>query len=151
MMGHEIHLKDLTAMHERVAESFNKQAMMKTIGAELADVQEGSVSIRCSFLDETKQQHGFAHAAVAFAIGDSAAGYSALTMMEPHHEVLTSEMKINLLSPAVGDYLLATGEVIKAGRKLVIVRANVVAVTDGQKKDVAIMQGTMVPVGKDQN
>jgi uncharacterized domain 1 len=141
--------KDTSAssvMFQRVSESFDKQALMKTIGASLVDVREGSVSIKCMFLDETRQQHGFAHAAVAFAIGDSAAGYSALTMMEPGHEVLTSEMKINLLSPAIGDYLMATGEVVKAGRKLIIVRATVVAVTDGQEKDVAILQGTMVQV-----
>jgi uncharacterized protein (TIGR00369 family) len=57
-------------------------------------------------------------------------------------EVMTSEMKINLLRPAAGELLVATGEVIKAGRRLTIVQAEVRA--DGAL--VAILLGTMVPL-----
>jgi hypothetical protein len=48
------------------------------------------------------QQHGFAHAGATFALGDSAAGYAALSLMDPGAEVLTVEMKINLIAPASG-------------------------------------------------
>jgi acyl-coenzyme A thioesterase PaaI-like protein len=57
-------------------------------------------------------------------------------------EVMTSEMKIHLLRPAAGELLVATGEVIKAGRRLTIVKAEVHA--DGAL--VAILLGTMVPL-----
>jgi uncharacterized protein (TIGR00369 family) len=91
------------------------------------------------------QQHGFGHAGVTFSIGDSAAGYAALTKMRENQEVLTSEMKIQLLSPADGKILKAVGTVLKAGRRLIVVKSNIYSVIEKEEKLVATMLGTMVP------
>ena len=62
--------------------------------------------------------------------------------MRPDQEVLTAEMKINLVAPADGVRLVATGEVIKPGRRLVVTRAKVeTEYADGRRKVVAILQG----------
>lgn len=136
-------------LRTRIQASFDRQAMMVTLGARLADVQPGQVQITAPILPVATQQHGHGHAALAFAIGDSAAGYAALTMIPADHDVVTSEIKINLLAPARGDLLIATGNVAKAGRKLVVVTAQVHARTNDQDKLIAILQGTMVPVPLD--
>ena len=91
------------------------------------------------------QQHGFGHAGVTFSIGDSAAGYAALTKMEEHQEVLTSEMKIHLLSPADGKILKAVGSVLKTGKRLIVVKSDIYSIKDETEKMVATMLGTMVP------
>ena len=130
---------------EKVAESFESQAFMKTLGAELVLVEQGKVIISLKLKSSLMQQHGFGHAGVTFSIGDSAAGYAALTKMESHQEVLTSEMKIQLLSPAHGSMLRAIGSVIKAGRRLLVVKSDVYSVSDKKEKLVATMLGTMVP------
>lgn len=119
---------------------------MSTLGAQIERVEQGSVILSAPLSDRVSQQHGAAHAGLTFALGDSAAGYSALTLMGSDTEVMTVEMKINLLSPAFGDRLVATGKVEKAGKRLLVVTARVEAETDGQRKLVAIMQGTMIPV-----
>jgi uncharacterized protein (TIGR00369 family) len=132
---------------DRIKDSFARQGLMQTLGAELAEIAEGRVVITAPITPAASQQHGFAHAGMTFALGDSAAGYSALSLMPEGAEVLTAEMKINLLAPADGVRLIATGEVVKPGRKLVVVRATVETETaDGTRKPVAILQGTMVPV-----
>ncbi len=132
---------------DRIVESFARQGMMTTIGAVLAEITPGRVVIRAPITPATSQQHGFAHAGLSFALGDSAAGYSALSIMEEGAEVLTAEMKINLVAPAEGVALIATGEVIKPGRRLVVTRATVEAErADGSRRVVAILQGTMVPI-----
>lgn len=133
-------------MTDRIQASFDKQSMMKTLGAKLESVEPGCVQITAPILPTSLQQQGAGHAALAFAIGDSAAGYSALTLMPDDQEVLTAEIKINLLAPAVGDFLRATGRVIKAGRRLTVVAAEVEAIQDGTAKTIAVLQGTMVPV-----
>ncbi len=133
-------------MDNRIRNSFASQTMMQTLGAEITDVGQGSVTITAPILPGSRQQHGVAHAALSFAIGDSAAGYAALTLMPEDSEVMTAEMKINLLAPGAGDYLRATGQVIKPGRRLVIVTAEVHAITGPEEKLVALLQGTMVPV-----
>lgn len=133
-------------MEDRIRSSFARQSMMQTLGAEIASVSTGEVVITAPILPGSRQQHDVAHAALSFAIGDTAAGYAALTIMPEDHEVMTAEMKINLLAPGAGDMLRATGRVIKPGRRLVIVTAEVHARTKGEEKLIALLQGTMVPV-----
>ena len=136
----------MAAVEDKIRLSFGKQNMMQTLGAEIESVSDGEVVITAPILPGSRQQHGVAHAALSFAIGDTAAGYAALTKMPEDSEVMTAEMKINLLAPGDGDLLRATGKVIKPGRRLVIVTAEVHSVKNGQEKLTAILQGTMVPV-----
>lgn len=134
-------------METRIRDSFEKQGLMTSLDARIDSIDNGRVVISAPIRSETSQQHGFAHAGLTFALGDSAAGYSALTTMAEGAEVLTAEMKINLVAPADGARLIATGEVIKPGRRLVVTRATVeTEYSDGTRKIVAILQGTMVPI-----
>ena len=133
---------------DRIRQSFAQQSMMETFGAELLSVEQGSVAIAAPILPGSRQQHGVAHAALTFALGDTAAGYAALSVMEPDVEVMTAEIKINLLAPGQGDRLEARGKVLKPGRRLVVVSSEVYAVTGAKQKLIAVLQGTMVPVAK---
>lgn len=126
----------------RVADSFARQAMMATAGAELLHADAGLCRIAAPILPALTQQHGFGHAALTFALGDSAAGYAALSLMAEGAEVLTAEMKINLLAPAKGTRLVAEGRVLRPGRRLVVVTAEVRA----DETLIAVLQGTMIPV-----
>lgn len=134
------------SIETRIRDSFGKQTMMQTLGAQLDSVVEGRVVITAPILPTSLQQQGAGHAGLAFSIGDSAAGYSALTMMADGAEVMTVEMKINLMAPAIGDRLVAEGRVVRAGRRIVVVAADVFAEADGARKHVAMLQGTMIPV-----
>ena len=129
----------------KVAKSFESQAFMRTIGAKLDSVDEGRVVISVELKPRMMQQHGFGHAGVTFSIGDSAAGYAALTKMGNNQEVLTSEMKIHLMSPADGKTLKAVGSVLKAGSRLLVVQSNIYSGDDKNEKLIATMLGTMVP------
>ena len=133
-------------MAERVTRSFESQSMMKTLGARIHKVEKGKVTIEAPLLPSTLQQQGYVHAGLTFSIGDSSAGYSALTLMPEDQEVMTAEIKINLLAPAYGKLLRAEGRVVKHGRRLIVVTSEIHALKDGKKKMIAIMQGTMIPV-----
>ncbi|MFD1194010.1 PaaI family thioesterase [Seohaeicola saemankumensis] len=131
---------------DRIARSFAAQTMMQTLGARLASVTPGEVRIEAPILPGLRQQQGFGHAGLTFSLGDSAAGYAALSLMPADRDVLTAEIKINLLAPAMGDLLIATGRVIKPGRRLMVVSAEVHARQADKLTLIAILQGTMVPV-----
>jgi len=133
-------------IEQRIRESFAKQKMMATFGADVVSVAEGEVVLRAPILELATQQMGFAHAALSFALGDTAAGYAALTTLPEGQEVVTAEIKINLLSPATGEYLEARGRVVKPGRRLVVVSAVVEAVSGATRKEVALLQGSMMPI-----
>ncbi|WP_164659753.1 PaaI family thioesterase [Tropicibacter sp. Alg240-R139] len=133
-------------MKTRISESFAKQGMMATLGAHLDTIEEGRVEISAPIAPAFTQQQGHAHAALSFALGDTAAGYAALTCTPPDHEVVTAEIKINLLAPGRGTHLKAIGRVLKPGRRLIVVAADVYAISEGMETHVAALQGTIVPV-----
>jgi uncharacterized protein (TIGR00369 family) len=125
--------------------NFVEQPVMSLIGAELGTVAPGLVEISLPFRSDLTQQDGFIHAGVITTIADSAAGYAAYTMMPAGSRVLSVEFKVNLIRPARGASFLARAEVVKFGRTLSVVRADVSAVgASGEKEVVAIMQATMM-------
>jgi uncharacterized protein (TIGR00369 family) len=132
------------AAAERVCASFGRQGAMATLGAEVAEVSQGRVTITLPIEAHLSQQDGFLHAGVVVAALDSACGYAALTLMPNDAEVLTVELKVNLLAPASGDRLLAEGEVIRAGRTLAVCRGDAYAEQAGERVHVATMLATIV-------
>ncbi|MFY9621061.1 MAG: PaaI family thioesterase [Pyrinomonadaceae bacterium] len=134
-----------TSFAEAVANSFAQQSIMNLIGARLARVEPGVVEIELPFRADLTQQNGHLHAGVITTMADSAAGYAAHTLMPAGSRVLSIEFKVNLLRPARGEMFVARAEVIKAGRTLTVVRADVFALrTNSEKELVATMQGTMM-------
>jgi len=132
------------AFVEEVKESFAKQTVMSLIGGELARVEPGIIEITLPYRRDLTQQHGYVHAGIITTIADSACGYAAYTLMPPGSDVLAVEFKLNLLRPAKGETFTARAEVIKSGRTLTVVRADVHAFTGDQRELVASMQGTMM-------
>jgi len=140
-MNHQPRNPDFEA---RVRGSFARQNAMGLIGARMTRVEPGRVEIELPVRDDLGQQHGFVHGGIVGMIADSAGGYAAFTLMPADASVLTVEYKINMLAPAAGDLLIATGEVLKPGRSVSIVRADVFAVQGDRRTRVAAMQQTLM-------
>jgi len=132
------------AFEQKVRESFGRQALMATIGAELVSVMPGAVEIRLPFHQKLTQQDGFLHAGVVTSILDSACGYAALSVAPENAEVLSVEFKINLLAPAVGEFFAARAQVKRAGRTLTVCTADGFALNKGNEKLIATMQATIM-------
>jgi uncharacterized protein (TIGR00369 family) len=129
---------------EEIKQSFAQQSVMTLIGGELTRVEPGIVEISLPYRNDLTQQHGYVHAGIVTTIADSACGYAAYTLMPPNSDVLAVEFKVNLLRPAKGEMFRARAEVIKSGRTLTVVRADIHAITGERRELVAIMQGTMM-------
>jgi uncharacterized protein (TIGR00369 family) len=128
----------------RVRESFERQGAMRLIGARLGCVEAGRVDIELPFRDELSQQHGYFHAGMTSTIADSAGGYAAYTLFPADSSVLTVEFKINLIAPAQGERLIATGRVKKSGRTLTICEFEVLVIQGGQGKICALGLQTLM-------
>lgn len=139
---------DVTADYEdRVRASFERQEIMRTIGAELTLVTPGIIEIEMPFSAALTQQHGFLHAGVISSALDSACGYAAFSLMPADATVLTIEFKVNLLAPGKGERFLFRGSVTKPGRTIVVADGQAYAFgADGEARLIATMTGTMMTV-----
>lgn len=136
-----------TALHHRIAESFQRQRLLATLGARMLRVADGEVDIELPWSESIQQQHGFVHAGAIATIADSACGYACLTRMPEGSAVLSVEFKINLLSPAKGESFVARARVVRVGRTVGVATAEVVAHSSAKPDSVvALMQATMMRV-----
>lgn len=122
--------------------SFAGQGALGLIGASLPRLVPGEADVAIPFRPELGQHLGFFHGGIIATALDVACGMAALTCMDPGHDVLTAEFKLNYLAPAREGVLLARGRVVKSGR-LLTVCAGEAWVGDRQ---VALMQATMTAV-----
>ncbi len=113
------------------------------VGTRLLDFEPGHVKIAIAMRKEMTQHHGFAHGAIVGYMADTVCSWAAASVVG---DVVTSEYKLNLLAPAIGEELTAVGEVIKAGGRQVVTRAAVFAVKDGAEKIVATALATIARV-----
>ena len=129
--------------------SLARQGMMNHLGVRLLSATEGRVELALSYSDKVTQQQGGFHGGAIGALADIAGGYAALTVAPEGMEVTTVEYKINFLSNFQGGEIHATGQVLKAGKRVIVTMAKVVHIDDnGQRSDCAVMQQTLVPVHK---
>ncbi|MEM7779631.1 MAG: PaaI family thioesterase [Pseudomonadota bacterium] len=108
-------------------------------------VWQGQSELLLELRPEMTQHHGFAHGAIVGLMADNACAWAAASVAG---DVVTSSYTINFLRPALGKRLRAKGEVVKPGKKLVVVRADVWAEGEAEEPiHVASAQGTIVPTG----
>ncbi len=129
-----------------VRDSFHRQALMSTIGAELTSVEGGAIEIQLPYREDLTQQYGFLHGGIVTSLLDTACGYAAFSLMPPESGVLSVEFKVNLLAPAKGKRLIARGQVLRSGRTITVCRADGFMEEGDREVLVATMLATMMTI-----
>ena len=115
------------------------------LAAEPVACWEGRSELVIPLRPDLTQHHGFAHGAVVGAAADTACAWAAASVAG---DVVTGSYTIHFLAPARNRRLRAKGEVMKAGKRQVVVRAEVRSEADGEPPVlVAVAQATVIPVG----
>jgi len=126
---------EFAPIEHRIRENVGRQGFMRLVGAEISDLARGTCTIAIDRRPELLQQHGFFHGGVTAFLVDNATTIAAATSRG--QGALTAEYKLNLLSPATGERLICRARVIKPGRQVAVVAADVYCVTDGVEKHTA--------------
>lgn len=114
------------------------------MGARINSIVKGVVELEVDVRPEAMHQHhGFVHGAVIGFMADSACAWAAASVAG---DVVTSEYKVNLLAPAVGERLVARGRVLKASGRMLVAFAEVFACTGGEEKLVAVAMASIAKV-----
>lgn len=104
---------------------------------------EGRCQISMVVEPAHRQFLGAVHGGIVGALADDACGWACASVAG---ELVTASYAINLVAPAMGDVLIARGQLLKAGRRMIVGRADVYSVQNGEEKLVAVYQATLAPV-----
>ena len=134
---------------DRVQTSLLRQGMMQHLDVTLVEAAQGRCVLTMPYSDKVTQQQGGFHGGAMGALADIAGGYAGLTVLPEGMEIVTVEYKINFISGCQGGTLRATGEVLKAGKRIITATAEVHHIdADGQTRLCALMQQTLMPVSQ---
>ncbi len=132
-------------IRERVA----AQGFMQLMGADLSALEPGGATISVARRPDLLQQHGFFHGGVTAFLVDNGTTIAAATRLREGQACLTAEYKLNLLAPARGERLVCRARVVRAGRRMSVVAADVFSVQDGRETQTAIALATIAVVDAD--
>jgi uncharacterized protein (TIGR00369 family) len=126
---------EFASIETLIRTNVGRQGFMNLVGAELSELARGHCTISVGRRPELLQQHGFFHGGVTAFLVDNATTIAAATSRG--QPALTAEYKLNLLSPATGERLICRARVIKPGRQVAVVAADVFCVIEGVEKHTA--------------
>jgi uncharacterized protein (TIGR00369 family) len=128
----------------KIVSEFESQKFLNHLGVKVTDVAKGTCAIEIPYEDFWSLQEGVFHHGVVGALADAVASATVATVSPGEGKSRTAEYKFNILSPAEGDRLVAEGAVIKAGRTLQVVEANIYVIKGSEKKHCAMALMTLV-------
>lgn len=131
---------DLLELGKRILAS---QPFSQYMQCELKRLDEGFAELSLDILEDYKQHHGFVHGGVVSFLADSCLTFAGGSVLG---NSVTSEYKINYVRPSIGDVLVAQASVLSAGKSLAVCECKIYAVNKGERKLVAVAQGTIKKV-----
>jgi uncharacterized protein (TIGR00369 family) len=126
-----------------VRQIFEQAQFIRSLGVELSSFGNGWCETWVSVLPTHAQQHGLVHAGVLMTLADHTCGGAAATMAPLGRDVITVENKVSFLQPASGRVLLCRAQVLRAGRRLIFVEAEVMMEMEGNTAIVAKASSTL--------
>ncbi len=121
---------------------------LQFLGVEVESLEWGSFTLALPVRPEHLQQDGFVHAGVQAALADHACAMAAASCMQDGERVLSIEFKQNMLKPAQGERLRAVAKVIRAGRRITVIEADVYCQRESKTYACAKMLATMAVISE---
>lgn len=112
---------------QQLREGFSRSGMMQLLGAQLQVIGNGFCEIIVPRQDFMARPAGMFNGAVIASLVDVSSGYAAASAKPVDSYFTTVELKVNYLNPAIGESLIARASVIKNGKVISVVRADIYA------------------------
>jgi uncharacterized protein (TIGR00369 family) len=110
---------------ERIERAIEAVPYARLLGIQLEKAIPGEATLTLAIRPELSQNHGVVHGGAIASLIDTATAFAILTLLEPHERVTTVDLTISYLRPAIEGKLTATARVLRQGRRLFSVSAEV--------------------------
>lgn len=125
---------------------FASARFVQSLGIELVSFGQGWCQTRISALPAHLQQHDFVHAGVIMTLADHTCGGAAASTVPEDKDVITVENKTSFLRPASSPELTCRAQILRAGKNLIFVEAEVHGLRDGGTVLVAKASSTLAVI-----
>lgn len=88
--------------------------------SELLEARDGRARVRMPIRKYHLQDAGAVQGGLIMTLADGAFWRAVLTLLAPGQRAATSELKVNFIRPARGDYLVAESRIVHKGDRLVV-------------------------------
>lgn len=121
--------------------AFEGQAFSSLVGARLTTLSAEGVEIRLPIKPELLQQYGFVHGGVLAYLADNAMTFAGAAALG--RNVVTVEIKVNYVRPAVGAELVARAHAVSGGKTVAVARCDIHVIDQDAERLCAVAQGTI--------
>lgn len=136
--------RKLTAAQlRRVQKAMSAVPYAGLLGIQVGEVAPGSATLTLQVRKELTQNHGVVHGGAIASLIDSATAFAILSLLSPKEKVTTVDLTISYLRAVTEGQLSATAEIVRAGRRLFVVSANV---TDSTGRLIATALSTYIKI-----
>ena len=111
---------------ERIHQALETVPFAKLLGIELEDVAPGTATLGFDIRDDLKQNNGVVHGGAIASLIDTATAFAIISLLPPDEQATTADLTISYLRPLKNGRAHATARVIRAGRRLIVVSAELV-------------------------
>ncbi|UKB82511.1 PaaI family thioesterase [Chryseobacterium sp. MEBOG06] len=108
-----------------ITDSFERSETLKFYKAELLEVETDFISMKIPKMELMTRKAGMFNGAMIASLVDVSSGYAAVSHYPEDCYVVTVELKVNYLRPAIGDALISRSYVIKGGAKISVIRTEI--------------------------
>jgi uncharacterized protein (TIGR00369 family) len=117
--------KITAAQLRRLQKAIGTVPFARLLGLELDEVGSGTATLGLKVRKELKQNHGVVHGGAIASLIDTTIAFAILSLLEPNEKVTTVNLTISYLRPITNGRIRAVAKVLRAGRRLLVVSAEV--------------------------
>lgn len=113
------------SMLEKAQRVFKEVPYIKLLGIELIGLKSGEAILRLKMRDELRQPHGVLHGGATASLIDTATAFAVISVLETDEKATTVDLTVHYLRPVVEGAITCTAKVVRGGRRLLTVSAEV--------------------------
>lgn len=112
--------------HLEIAKSvLHNNDFAKMIGMKLIEMKPNQATIEIEMRDQLRQPHGLLHGGVTATLIDTAMAFAVITCLTREEKASTVDLNVHYLRPHLEGKISCTAKIIKAGKRLLTVSAEV--------------------------
>ena len=99
---------------------------LKLLGIELDEIEIGKAVMSLPMTEKLRQPHGLLHGGATASLIDTATAFAVVSILADGEKASTVDLTVHYLRPVINEKTICTAKIVKAGKRLLTVTADVV-------------------------